>query len=345
MQRTEKDIYIIDSTLRDGEQAPGVAFCRRDKLQLAEMLAEAGVDELEAGIPAMGPEECKVMRDITQLGLPCKLSSWCRARYDDLSAAAATGIYGVHISFPVSAPLLKTIGRDEVWVFDTLEKLIPFACKEFHQVSVGALDATRADMKFLWRFAEAAASCGAMRLRIADTVGIASPVQVMRLVRILRAAAKNMVIEFHGHNDLGMAAANTISAAQAGAQALSVTINGLGERAGNAPLEEIALALPLAAGRSCRLRPEKLQELCSFVARISGRSIPPDKPVTGSLIFTHESGIHCHGLLQNDLAYQPYRPQMVGLQSKLVLGKHSGRHVRHRLSGKHAVGSILLTGF
>jgi homocitrate synthase NifV len=324
MQRTEKDIYIIDSTLRDGEQAPGVAFCRRDKLQLAEMLAQAGVDELEAGIPAMGPDECLTIRDITRLNLPCKLSAWCRARSDDLAAAASTGISGVHISFPVSVPLLKTIGRDEAWVFKTLGELVPFACKEFQQVSVGALDATRADMKFLWRFAQTAASCGAMRMRIADTVGVASPAQVMRMVRLLRAASPNMVIEFHGHNDLGMATANALSAAQAGAQALSVTVNGLGERAGNAPLEEIALALPVAAGKSCGIRPEKLQALCSCVAGLSGRPIPPDKPVTGSLVFTHESGIHRHGLLQNDLAYQPYRPETLGRRMTLVSGKHSG---------------------
>jgi len=328
MQRTEKDIYIIDSTLRDGEQAPGVAFCRRDKLQLAEMLAEAGVDELEAGIPAMGPEECGIMRDIVKLGLPCRLTSWCRARYDDLAAAVSAGTYGVHISFPVSTPLLKTIGRDEAWVFETLEELVALACRDFQQVSVGALDATRADMTFLWRFAKIAASCGAARLRLADTVGIATPMQVMRMVRLLRAASQKMNIEFHGHNDLGMAAANAVSAVQAGAQALSVTVNGLGERAGNAPLEEIALALPLAAGKSCRIRPEKLQALCSYVARLSGRTIPPDKPVTGSLIFTHESGIHQHGLRQNDLAYQPYRPQTVGRRMTLVVGKHSGRKER-----------------
>jgi homocitrate synthase NifV len=320
-----KDIYIIDSTLRDGEQAPGVAFSPRDKLQLAEMLAEAGADELEAGTPAMGTEECRVIQNIVKLGLPCKLSSWCRARRDDLEAACSTTANGVHISFPVSAPLLKTIGKDEGWVFKTLEDLISFARKEFSQVSVGALDATRTDLKFLWRFAESAAACGATRLRIADTVGIASPMRVMRLVRVLRAVSQNLDIEFHGHNDLGMAAANAISAAQAGAQALSVTVNGLGERAGNAPLEEVALGLPLAAGKSCRIRPEKLQALCSHVAKLCGRSIPADKPVTGSLIFTHESGIHSHGLLQNDLSYQPYRPQLVGRQTRLVRGKHSGR--------------------
>jgi len=326
MIEPDKQIYIIDSTLRDGEQTPGVSFSRHDKLQLAEMLADAGVDELEAGIPVMGQEACRTIREIARLNLPCAVTSWCRARADDLKAAAGLETKSVHISFPVSAPLLKTIGKQEGWVFKTLEALVPMACKEFSYVSVGALDATRADVKFLWRFARAASSLGAMRLRIADTVGIASPMHVMRLVRLLGAVSENMAIEFHGHNDLGMATANAVSAAQTGAKALSVTVNGLGERAGNVPLEEIALALPLSSETTCKLKPQKLQALCSFVARISSHAIPANKPVTGNLIFTHESGIHTHGLLQNELSYQPYRPETVGRRTKLVLGKHSGRH-------------------
>ena len=326
MKQEGTDIYIIDSTLRDGEQAPGVAFCRRDKLQLAEMLVSAGVDELEIGIPAMGDEECRVLRDIVKLRLPCVLSSWCRARQDDLEAAASVGMPGVHISFPVSTALLKTIGKEESWVFRTLERLVPQALRECSQVSVGALDATRADVKFLRRFARHARDVGAMRLRVADTVGIASPRQITRVIRILRAVSGNMVIEFHGHNDLGMATANAVSAAQAGANALSVTVNGLGERAGNVPLEEIALALPLAAGKSTKIKPESLQALSSYVACLSGRGIPVNKPVTGALIFTHESGIHRHGLMQDALSYQPYLPQVVGHQMTIVHGKHSGCH-------------------
>lgn len=322
----EQSVYIIDSTLRDGEQAPGVVFSHSDKLRLAEMLSQSGVDELEAGIPAMGSEECRAIRDITGLNLSCTIGSWCRARRDDLENAARLGTQGVHISFPVSTALLTTIGKDATWVFRMLEDLVPRACKEFPRVSVGALDATRANETFLCAFATLAFSCGAVRLRIADTVGVASPVQVMRQVRRLREQAPGLQIEFHGHNDLGMATANAVCAVLAGADALSVTVNGLGERAGNVPLEEIALALPVAVGKACHLRPDKLLELCSLVSRISGREIPPNKPVTGELIFTHESGIHSHGLMQDDLSYQPYLPQRVGRQTRMVLGKHSGRH-------------------
>lgn len=331
----KNNVYIIDSTLRDGEQAPGVSFRRRDKLRLAEMMADAGVDELEAGIPAMGEEERSCIREIIDLQLPCRISCWCRAKREDIEFAAGLKIEGVHISFPVSSILLKAIGKDEAWVFKKLEELVPIAGSLFPWVSVGALDATRADSSFLRKFAKHAFLCGAYRLRIADTVGIASPVQVMEMFRMLVADSKTMMLEFHGHNDLGMATANAICAVIAGTRALSVTVNGLGERTGNTPLEEIALALPVSTGKSCHIHPDKLRALCSFVARISGREIPANKPVTGSRIFQHESGIHCHALLKDDLSYQPYPPAMVGRKTEFVLGKHSGstiiRHIFQHL--------------
>ncbi|MEN6376264.1 MAG: hypothetical protein ABFD75_15965 [Smithella sp.] len=335
MKKGENNIYIVDSTLRDGEQAPGVAFSRRDKLRLAEMLADAGVDELEAGIPAMGEEERSCIREIIDLQLPCRISCWCRAKREDIEFAAGLKIEGVHISFPVSSILLKAIGKDETWVLKKLEELVPAAGSLFPWVSVGALDATRADSSFLRKFTKHAFSCGAYRLRIADTVGIASPVQVMDMFRMLVADSKTMMLEFHGHNDLGMATANAICAVITGAGTLSVTVNGLGERAGNTPLEEIALALPVSTGKCCHLRPDKLQPLCSFVARISSREIPVNKPVTGSHIFQHESGIHCHALIKDDLSYQPYSPAMVGRKTEFIIGKHSGstiiRHVFQHL--------------
>lgn len=330
MKKKENKVYIIDSTLRDGEQAPGIAFSYRNKLRLAEMLASAGVDELEAGIPAMGEDEKSCIRSIVNLHLPCRISCWCRAKRKDVEDAAETKADSVHISFPVSSILLNAIGRDEAWVLSTLEELVPAARNLFSRVSIGAMDATRAESSFLLKITELASSCGACRLRIADTVGIASPLQIMDLFQTLRSVAKELPLEFHGHNDLGMATAVSVCAVSAGAKALSVTVNGLGERAGNAALEEIALALPICTEKTCNIRPEKLCSLCNFVSRISGRKIPPDKPVTGNLIFTHESGIHCHALLKDDLAYQPYPPARIGRKTKFVIGKHSGSTIiRH----------------
>jgi homocitrate synthase NifV len=327
----ERDtIFLIDTTLRDGEQAPGVSFSRRTKLKLASMLAEAGVDELEAGIPAMGREERDCIRDMVRLRLPCKVTCWCRARQEDIKWASMLDTQGIHISFPVSSLLLKAMGKDRTWVLNTLEELVPAARGLFPLVSVGAIDATRTDLSYLRKFARIASECGAHRLRIADTVGIASPVMIMRIFQILSTDLKTMVLEFHGHNDLGMATANAISAVMAGAKAVSVTVNGLGERAGNTPLEEAAVAMPLTTGYSCGIDLQKLPPLCSFVSRISNRAIPLNKPVTGDLIFTHESGIHCNALLKDELAYQPYPPAMVGgKHTEYVIGKHSGSTVVH----------------
>ena len=171
------------------------------------------------------------------------------------------------------------------------------------------------------------------RVRIADTVGISTPIGIFNLIKSLSESSLDMDIEFHGHNDLGMASANAISAVEAGAKSLSVTVNGLGERSGNTPLEQVATALMLTKGFRSRIKTENLMGLCYYIATVSGRPIPLDRPVTGSIVFTHESGIHCAGLLKDLLSYQPYLPETVGRKgSQFVLGSHSGsRSIRHTL--------------
>lgn len=326
-------VWIIDSTLRDGEQAPGVAFDANGKMALAKMLSAAGVDELEVGTPAMGPEEIAAIRGICALGLPCRLTAWCRARREDIDLAVQSGATGVHISFPVSKIQFQVTGRDEAWVARRLADLVAYAARRFDHVSVGALDATRADGGFLDRFVRLAGEAGAHRVRIADTVGIATPWRTAAMIGRLSRENRHLCIEFHGHNDLGMATANTLSAVEAGASAISVTVNGLGERAGNAPLEEVAVALAYATARSCGVRPEKLVALCRRVAKMSGRPIAGDKPITGGAAFLHESGIHCDGQMKNPLAFQPFPPDRIGRgKGRMVPGKHSGRSaIRHLL--------------
>lgn len=324
-----KSIWIIDATLRDGEQAPGIVFSRRDKCMIAEMLTEAGVDELEAGIPSMGKTEQQSIADLKSLNLGIRLTNWCRARLEDIEMAARCNTGSIHISFPVSSIQLEAIEKNKLWVLDQLAALIPVASRYFDHVSVGALDATRADHLFLNKFVGLAAACGADRIRIADTVGIASPSAVQEIFRNLKSESRpGTVFEFHGHNDLGMATANALTAVEAGADALSVTVNGLGERAGNVPLEEIVMALHVAGNRSCRVKKSLLMKVCRFVAQVSRRPIPADKPITGSAVFCHESGIHCNALLKDPLSYQPFLPEAVGRdESELILGKHSGTAV------------------
>ena len=332
MNDSNRQIWMVDTTLRDGEQAPGVVFRPLERIVIAQELAACGIDEIEAGIPAMGRASCREISALARLGLPCTLSSWCRAVKKDIELASDCRTPGVHISFPTSSILLRTFDKTEGWVLERLEELVRYARGYFDRISVGAQDATRTDPGFLRQFAGQAKALEVHRLRIADTVGLATPSGVMGIISSLAAAVPGLDLEFHGHNDLGMATANAVSAVDAGARALSVTVNGLGERAGNAPLEETAMALFGVGARRGNIRLSGMAELCRTVSRFSGRSIPPDKPIVGARIFSHESGIHCAGILKNPDAYEPFAPGSVGRRSRqFVIGSHAGgavlRHV------------------
>ncbi len=321
-----KKIWMVDTTLRDGEQAPGVVFSTKEKLDIAAALADIGIDEIEAGIPAMGNQACLDIKKIMQLDLPCTLSSWCRADKTDIEQAAACNTPGVHISFPTSSVLLKTFDKDESWVLDTLADLVTFGKKYFDQVSIGAQDATRTCKDFLTRFAACAHQAGAHRLRLADTVGMINPSGVMTLVKDLNQSVPGLELEFHGHNDLGMATANAVSAVEAGSASLSVTVNGLGERAGNAPLEEVAMALFEIGGFPGNIKIADINSLCRMVADASKLPIHAAKPITGKNVFRHESGIHCSGLLKDATSYQLFEPGTVGKTGfECVIGYHSGK--------------------
>ncbi|MDR3764674.1 MAG: homocitrate synthase [Acidobacteriota bacterium] len=321
----ESHVRIIDCTLRDGEQAPGISFTRAEKIAIACALAAAGVPELECGIAAMGEAEREELRALKELGLASRLTGWSRARREDVDATAACGLDAIHIAFPLSPIQLQCIDRDESWALRELKEVVSYAQQRFRWVSVGAQDASRTPPEMLRKFVKQASALGVHRIRLADTVGIWSPAQTAGAVRGLRKDAGKMAIEFHGHNDLGMATANAIAAVEAGAEAVSATVTGVGERAGNAALEQVVMALRHALGRDCGVQVSALQGICEFVAKASARPIPPSQPITGAAVFQHESGIHCHSLLRDRRSFEPFASAELGREAEqIVIGRHSG---------------------
>jgi homocitrate synthase NifV len=316
---------IIDSTLRDGEQAPGVVFTLEEKLHIAALLDECGVKEVEVGTPAMGDDEIRVIREIVYSGFHFDKLCWARAKETDIAASSRTGANRINVSFSVSDIQLSALGRDRQWVMQQIKPILTLARKEFDFVAVGAQDASRADREFLDEFIAACLAEGADRIRLADTVGIMNPVTTAELFSSVSNHYPFVDFEFHGHNDLGMATANSLVALLSGASSVSATVNGLGERAGNAFLEELTVALKVSSGIDTGIHLPDLQQLCRYVAEVSFRLVSVSKPITGQNVCRHESGIHCRSLLNNELSYQPFRAEEIGRQTEMVIGKHSGR--------------------
>jgi methanogen homocitrate synthase len=327
-----KKITVYDTTLRDGEQTPGVCLRTPEKLKIARKLDELGLHQIEAGFPVVSNEEKRSVKAIVAEDLDAQILVLCRTKKEDIDLAIDCGVDGIITFLGTSDIHLKhklKKSRDEA--LNICMNSIEHAKDHGLFVAFSAEDATRTDLNFLKRIYHRAENYGADRLHIADTVGAISPQGMSYLVGELKKDI-NTEIALHCHNDFGMALSNCISGLLAGASAVSTTVNGIGERAGNTSLEEFVMSMLIIYGVDLGYNIEVFYELSQLVEELTNMRVPENKPIVGKNVFRHESGIHVDAVIEEPLTYEPFLPELIGHHRRIVLGKHSGcRAVKAKL--------------
>ncbi|TAK31895.1 MAG: homocitrate synthase [Chloroflexota bacterium] len=317
-------VKIDDTTLRDGEQTAGVVFSNAEKIEIARLLDEIGVHQIEAGIPTMGGDEKQAFKSIVDLNLSASVLAWNRPVIADIKASLEVGAKAVAISISASdIHIERKLRSTREAVVASVQKAVEFAKSHGLYVSVNAEDGSRAEPEFLAHFGRSAREAGADRMRFCDTIGIMDPFRTYERINRLIGETE-MDVEMHTHNDFGMATANSLAGIRAGARWVNTTINGLGERAGNCSLEELVMALKYIEGVDVGIETRRFRELSEYVARASQRMIPASKPVTGANLFLYEAAGRAEAMLADTSSYEIFSPETVGLERRLVIGKYSG---------------------
>ena len=317
-----KNLRFLDTTLRDGEQTPGVSLNPDQKFEIATRLSDIGIDVIEAGSAAASDGEREAIRRIADAGLRSEICTFVRALRLDIDYAAECNVDAIHLVVPVSdLHIAKKMRKTREEVVAMAMDAVEYAKSRGLIVELSGEDASRADQVFLRSVFAAGVEHGADRLCFCDTVGLLTPEKVEEFIPPLAGIAP---LSIHCHDDLGFAVTNTMAALKAGASCAHVTVNGLGERAGNTPFEEIVMALDVLYGYQTRIRKEQLYPLSSLVSRHTGVPLAVNKAIVGEMAFTHESGIHAHGVIREPSTYESVRPEQVGRKRRIVLGKHSG---------------------
>jgi isopropylmalate/homocitrate/citramalate synthase len=317
-------VGLYDTTLRDGEQTVGVVFSPEQKLEIARALDDAGIDRIEAGFPRVSTEDSRAIELIRDAGLEAEIWGFSRAVRADVEALVELGLDASVIESPISDGKLAALGVSREKMLERIRDAVSFAAEQGIRVAFFGVDSSRADLDFVRRVYESAVEAGAAEVVVVDTLGIATPEAAALLVgEVVDRLGHEVPVHWHGHDDFGLATAAAVSAVQAGASWVQGTVNGMGERAGNADLVEVALALEALYGIPTRLRLERVRALSAQVQELAGTPLPAWKPVTGENLFTRESGAVA-AQFHDPPAIEPYASELVGAERRIVLGKKSG---------------------